>query len=375
MNARGMGYVYQPKYRDKKTKEIKTVSTWWIKYSFRGQVRRESSESMRRSDAVKLLRKRHAEMGGGKLAGPDVEKTTFEDMAAMLTNDYKANKRRSLNRVEDAVSHLKSFFGERSRGVDLTGDWITAYVAARQGEKAANATINNELSALGRMFTLAVRAGKLVNRPYIAKLATNNARKGFFEYEQFKAVIARVRENLKPVIETAFETGWRIDSEILTRHRHHVDLIGGWLRLDPGETKNGEGRMFPLTPRLRGILARQIARTEMLQKETGRIIPFLFHRNGKPIKSFRRSWMTACTDAGVPGKIRHDFRRTAVRNLERAGVPRSAAMKMVGHKTQAIYSRYAIADESMLKDAAKKLDRLHAVDLKATAQKASGGEI
>ena len=61
----------------------------------------------------------------------------------------------------------------------------------------------------------------------------------------------------------------------------------------------------------------------------------------------------------IAERIPHDFRRTAVRNLERAGVPRSAAMKMVGHKTQAIYSRYAIADEGMLKDAAIKLEQLH----------------
>ena len=72
--------------------------------------------------------------------------------------------------------------------------------------------------------------------------------------------------------------------------------------------------------------------------------------------------MTACKAAGVPGKIPHDFRRTAVRNLERAGVPRSAAMKMVGHKTQSIYSRYAIADQSRFKDAALKLDRLQEAD-------------
>jgi len=54
----------------------------------------------------------------------------------------------------------------------------------------------------------------------------------------------------------------------------------------------------------------------------------------------------------------HDFRRTAVRNLERAGVPRSAAMKMVGHKTEAIYRRYAIADETMLREGAAKLEAL-----------------
>jgi len=151
------------------------------------------------------------------------------------------------------------------------------------------------------------------------------------------------------VAETAFVTGWRVKSEILTRQWHHVDFDAGWLRLEPGETKNGEDRMFPLTPQLRATLERQRARTEALQTATDRIIPGVFHRDGLPIKSYRRAWLTAVKQAGCPGRIPHDFCRTAVRNLERAGVPRSTAMKMVGHKTQAIYSRYTIADESMLR--------------------------
>ena len=86
----------------------------------------------------------------------------------------------------------------------------------------------------------------------------------------------------------------------------------------------------------------------------------VFHRRGKPIKSFRKSWTTACEAAGCPGRIPHDFRRTAVRNLERAGVPRSAAMRMVGHKTEAIYRRYAIVSDADLHEASAKLARLDA---------------
>src|SRR5712664_2172565 len=96
-----------------------------------------------------------------------------------------------------------------------------------------------------------------------------------------------------------------------------------------------------------------------IEKATRTIIPWLFHRSGRPIKSFRRAWLTACTAAGLSGRIPHDFRRTAVRNLERAGVPRSTAMKMVGHKTESIYRRYAIVDEAMLKEGAAKLQTLH----------------
>ena len=115
-------------------------------------------------------------------------------------------------------------------------------------------------------------------------------------------------------------------------------------------------------PRLRAVLEAQLAHTRAVETATGRVIPWLFHRNGKPIKSFRRAWITACRKAGLPGRLPHDFRRTAVRNLERAGVPRSTAMAMVGHQTEAIYARYAIADESMLQAGGVQLEALHALD-------------
>ena len=87
--------------------------------------------------------------------------------------------------------------------------------------------------------------------------------------------------------------------------------------------------------------------------------PWLFHRKGRPIKSFRRAWRTACKNAEVPGRIPHDFRRTAIRNLERAGIPRSAAMAMVGHKTESVYRRYAIVEEGMLNEAGVKLQTFY----------------
>ena len=94
------------------------------------------------------------------------------------------------------------------------------------------------------------------------------------------------------------------------------------------------------------------------------IVPWVFHREGRPIKDFRKAWMNACTTAGVPGQIPHDFRRTAVRNLERAAVPRSVAMKITGHLTESVYRRYAIVSEADLTEGMKKLAALHAGDQK-----------
>lgn len=118
-----------------------------------------------------------------------------------------------------------------------------------------------------------------------------------------------------------------------------VDWNGGFVRLEPGTTKNQEGRAFPITPALRAILERRQELTRRCERAQARIIPLFFHRSGRPIHSFRRSWKKACEKADL---LFHDLRRSAVRNLERASVPRSMAMKLTGHKTESIYRRYAI---------------------------------
>lgn len=103
------------------------------------------------------------------------------------------------------------------------------------------------------------------------------------------------------------------------------------------------------------MLERRLEVTRRCERAQGRIIPLVFHRRGAPIKTMRRSWTTACRNAGVPALLLHDLRRSAVRNLERAGVSRSVAMKLTGHKTENVYSRYAIVAESDLLYAGQKL--------------------
>src|SRR5262249_41448332 len=130
-------------------------------------------------------------------------------MAAVGGRDYKAHGRRSLSWDGGGLNHLRGFFGQ-DRAFDITADRVTSYVAFRQEEeKAAAATINGELAVLSRMFVLAVRAAKAAHKPYIARLKVNNARKGFFEAEQFQAVLRRLSQDIKPVGITGYVTSWR----------------------------------------------------------------------------------------------------------------------------------------------------------------------
>lgn len=111
---------------------------------------------------------------------------------------------------------------------------------------------------------------------------------------------------------------------MLTLEWRQVDLGHGTATLDQGKTKNREGRTFVMTTELRQLLESQRNKTSELERERGRIVRWVFHRNGKPIRTFKGAWKAACLAAGLPGRIPHDFRRTAVRNLVRAGGYRSA---------------------------------------------------
>jgi integrase len=349
-----MGRVYRPTYRDKKTGQRKQGAKYWLQYSHRGKKYREPAETTKKSEAVKLLNQRLARIREGKPTGIEAERLTFADLSQMLLDDYRANGNRSIGRAELSITHLRDFFGE-DRALDITTPRITTYIAKRRGENSARATINRELAALRRMFTLAMKGNQLGSKPHFPMLAEDNSRKGFFEWDQYLAIRRHLSEDLQPVFDVAYYTGWRVRKEILTRQWFHVDLEAGWMRLDPGETKNRQGREFPLFQELRAVLVKQRERTGAIERATGQIIPWVFHRNGRPIKEYKDQWNVARKKAGLPGKIAHDFRRTAVRNFERAGVSRSAAMAMTGHLTESIYRRYAIVDVSMLKEGGQKL--------------------
>jgi integrase len=152
----------------------------------------------------------------------------------------------------------------------------------------------------------------------------------------------------------AYTTGWRVPSEVLALTWAQVDLSSKLLRVEPGTTKAGEGRQFPITAQLEKILKR---RKHDMREDCA----LVFHDDGEVIhrRRFVKQWTAACDAVGLNGRIPHDMRRSAVRNLERLAIPRKVAMQMVGHKTESIYRRYHIIAESDIRAAGAKLDQLN----------------
>ncbi|MCH8269180.1 MAG: site-specific integrase [Acidobacteria bacterium] len=269
--------------------------------------------------------------------------------------DYQVNGRKSNKRAEVALRSLRGFFGF-SRAVDITTDRITRYIRQRQEAGIQPATIRYDLSILKRAFTLALQAEKLDRKPYIPSIEVRNVRTGFFSEDEVRAAVSHLPEHLQSVVRFLFLTGWR-RTETLTLQWQQIDWDSRTIRLEPGTTKNDEGRVYPFAqyPDLENILRFQRERTVLLQQATAQIIPWVFHKDGKRIRDFRKAWDNACEAAGLQGRWVHDFRRSCVRRMERKGVPRSWAMKLTGHKTESIYRRYAIVSESDLSEGVAKL--------------------
>ena len=332
---------------------------WWIGFYHRGREIRQSAHSEHEGQARKLLKKRLGEISAGRFL-PDEDKIQYDELVADLKNDYHVNGKRSWNSVRYYLTHLKEFFG-LDRVVDITADRMRAYQSYRINEGASNATVNREVATLGRMLSLAVNAGKLSRKPKFQMLTENNVRQGFLDHATFLSLLSKLPQGVKPLVEFLYLSGWRKGEAIKLEWRD-LDMGGQVVRLRSENSKNKEPRVLPLTGRLLELMQERVKARRL-------DCAYVFHRNGKRVGEFKKSWQTACVTAGLGrfekkpntkkkkyhGTIVHDLRRCAARNLSLAGVPEAIAMKITGHKTQSMYRRYRIVDERDLRDATARL--------------------
>jgi integrase len=369
-----MGSIYKRTWKDKKTGKTIKGDIYWIAYYRDGKQYHESTGETAFDKAKDQLKTKEGDIARGLPVTPNFSRIKFSELTEDVTTDYRNNGRKTLRDLTARLKHhITPVFGE-TRASAITTVEIRKFVDKRKGEGATNAEINRELAVIKRAFSLAVQAGRIIQKPYIPMLKENNVRQGFFEPEQFRAVCSKLPADLQPMVTFAFIAGWRIRSEVWTLKWTQVDFNAGRVRLEPGTTKNDEARDFPMTQQMRAVLELQKAKVDQLKKR-GKIVPWVFFRkDGRPIREFRRSWRTACTKAGVPGKIPHDFRRTAVRTMVRAGIPERVAMKLTGHKTRSVFERYNIVSENDLDNAARKLDAIAITVCDTSQQNKAVGE-
>jgi integrase len=338
-----MGHIYQ------------RGRVYWIKFYDHGRPIRESTQTSSYEEARRLLKTREGAVARGVKVERPKERITVEEALDDLVNDYKAHRRRSLGHLQRRIAkHLLPFFAGRKLASITTAD-LRAFITNRQAAGASNAEVNRELGVLSRAFTLALQSERVATKPYFPRLTESAPRSGFFERDQLEAILRHLPDYVQPPVRFMYETGWR-KREVLDLKWKNVDFKAGEVRLEPGTTKTGEGRVFPFTAALRQLLENQRERVRRFNYEHGVVVPLVFPHEGRRIWTLWRCWGTATRKTGLAGRVPHDFRRTACRNLIRAGVPEKVAMQMVGWRSRKMLDRYHIVSEGDLREAAKKLD-------------------
>lgn len=329
---------------------------WWVYYYYKGRERAESTRSTDKKAAELLLAKRLGEIGADQAGvrrwlGPDAERTPVTTLLDDLMRAYEIEGSRSIHLAESRMKPLRaSFDREIVREVDTAR--LRRYIQSRREQGRAPATIKVELSFLHRAFALALREGRIGSIPPFPEIKVENARQGFFEQADLEAVAVHLPAYLQDVVRFAYLTGWR-KQEIIGLTWAEIDLAGRVARLAPTRSKNKRGRVLPLE----GDLWEIVQRRGSQRVYKGMIVPYVFHYRGQRIASIDYAWHRACEKAGVRGMVFHDLRRSAVRNLIRAGVSQHIAMQVTGHQTASVFHRYDIVVEEDIRQAQEKVQR------------------
>lgn len=315
---------------------------WTLQYYQDGRQRKESSRTEDRAEAQRLLNKRLYQIDQGETI--TTTRVRCQQLFEDLIKDTEA-------RGKNPYDHRKHWrhLGPRFAGrfaASVTSSDIAEYRVMRR--EAQPSTINRELATLRRVFNLATEQTppKLTTVPHFTMGKEDNVRTGFLDPSDYDAVVAAATETwLRAIFEIAYRYGWR-KGELPMRVRQ-ADFEANVLRLD--RSKNGEGREVTMTPTIRLLLA-ACARGKGPDD-------FLFTRaDGKPVLDFRVAWRKLTAAAGVPDLMLHDLRRTAVRNMVRAGTPEKVAMTITGHKTRSVFERYNVISQADIKQAVARME-------------------
>jgi integrase len=284
----------------------------------------------------------------------------YEDIREGLLARYRIGKQNGHSLVTKAdgsetiwgLNHLDKFFAGR-RVTNITPTLLKHFIKQRLDEGAAPGTVNRNLGLLRRMFHQARKEDSTVLVPHFTMLAEAEARQGFVEAEDFTKLLAALPERLRTFVLLLYTTGVRT-GEAKQIQWEHVDLAAREIRLPGSITKNGKPRTLPLVDVV-------LERLKAERAESGAVFP---------VGNYIKAWWTACEKAGLgvrtkgkqnggygtyEGLIPHDLRRSAVRNMVRAGVSTTVAKKISGHLTDAIFQRYDITSTEDLHAAANRL--------------------
>jgi integrase len=318
---------------------------WWFSYWVNGRKIQRSSGSHDEAEAKRQLKIAIGEAAAG--INPAPQKATIDDLFTLVVADHELRQLRSLAHVKWLYgAHIKDSLGPLL-AYRFNQKTVREHINKRRAEGAADASINKELAIVRRGFKLGtIEDPPLVrSMPYIPTLALDNARQGFIEEPDYIVIRMALPDHLKCLFVVAYHTGMRL-GELRRLRWDQVDLANGEIRLEKRQTKGKRPRTVPIYGDMQEWLE--------AQPRDGSLV---FQYGRRPIGSHVRGWREACASVGFPDLHVHDLRRSAVRNMERAGVPRHISMAIVGHKTESMFRRYDIVTPKDMREAAEKMNR------------------
>jgi integrase len=318
-------------------------SVWWVKVYVNGKSHRESSKSEKYEDAKRLRDRLLGQKHRGEISGGAPDRVTVGELLDDVLEYAKTNIRPTTEYIWRLViaKNIRPFFAT-IRASKVTTEKLKEYRRKRIADGRSDATANRELSILRTAFHNGRKCTppKVLAVPYFPMTPETNIRTGFLSDEQYTALLNELPAEVRPLFVVGYATGIRL-GELKAIGWDQVDLTEGFITLETGETKNGEGRMVPI---LEGDMHDLLNAAKQERDASWPDSPWVFNRQGEQIKDLRWVWAKACESAGVPDLKFHDLRRTAVRNMRRDGVPQVVRMKISGHKTDSMERRYNIVD-------------------------------
>lgn len=348
--------------------KIQGCRFWYCQFYRDGKQVRISSKTEVKEEAKKTLRRLMGDTERGITPEVELRKIRYADLRAALLQNYVERGNKSLQTMQDGtetiwgLKALDEHFGFKARNgepenpgapvTQITTDAAREFSSKRLEEGVSNDTVNGSLRLLRRMLTLAREDNKIQVVPKIRLLKNNPARKGFLPKEKFDSLLSFLPINLKPVVTLLYYCGVRLGEAAQIEWRQ-VNLPAALIRLEEDQTKNSEARIIPLPDDLVKML-KQIDKKEGMVFDT---------------TNLRKEWQKACVAAGLgtlidvegksdpryTGLIIHDLRRSAIKNLMKAGVNEKVAMKISGHKTRDVFDRYHIVDTEDVVEAMRRV--------------------
>jgi integrase len=348
---RGRGRVYE-----------RSGGIKWMQYSLNGRKYRESCHTTDQDTAEKMLRDKMREVAAAQIGAksfitPHANRLTIRELVENVRTDFRMRDKATVPNL----CHLKKLdtdFGDR-RATALTSEEITKYIERRKTAGHRPASINRTTQLLGQCYRLAVRTGLLNRVPFIPRLSEKgNERTGYFSAQEFETLVSNLPADLRDYTRFAYISGMR-KGEISSLRWADVD--GDTIKLRGENAKNGSARSIPcVAGELAAILKRRREAKLVSMNGQTEMSPWIFYRvvRGKVsrVAWFNKVWDKACAKADLQGRLFHDLRRTAVRNLLRSGTSPHTAMKISGHKSQSMLQRYDIISDVDVRDALARAD-------------------